>query len=95
MVKVKSEASRKIWLNMKVKEKENMLLQKSRVGWDKEGNLNIKYFHSILKLRRRRNFIGSITTDKGEVEEVGMVKEEVRRHFEAKFVEVTSERPLL
>ncbi|XP_058751960.1 uncharacterized protein LOC131625078 [Vicia villosa] len=63
LVKVRSEASSKMWLNMKVKK--NVLLQKARVRWDREGDLNNKYFHSILKSRRRRNFIGSITTDRG------------------------------
>ncbi|XP_058765931.1 uncharacterized protein LOC131639452 [Vicia villosa] len=93
LVKVRSEVSRKMWLNMRVKE--NMLLQKSRARWDREGDMNNKYFHSVLKSRRRRNFIGRITTERGKVEKVEKVKEEIRRHFEAKFEEANSMHPWL
>lgn len=69
-----------MWLNMKLKE--NTLLQKSRVRWDRKGNLISKYFLNILKARRQRNYIGNIVTDRGEVADVGDIKEEVRSHFE-------------
>ncbi|XP_058780621.1 uncharacterized protein LOC131654295 [Vicia villosa] len=93
LVDVRSEATKIMWLNMRLKE--NILLQKSRVKWDKEGDLNSRYFHNIMKARRRRNFIGSVTTEGGVLDEVGPIKEEVRRHFEEKFSELEAVRPTL
>ncbi|XP_058777363.1 uncharacterized protein LOC131651699 [Vicia villosa] len=69
-----------------------MLLQKARVKWDSEGDLNSKFFHSVMKSRRRSNCISHIQT---ELESVGEVKEEVKRNFEEKFVESGHCRPIL
>lgn len=57
--------------------------------------MNNRYFHNIIKARRRRNFIGSIVTNSGVIQEVGDIKEEVRRHFKETFSEPYSERPYL
>ncbi|XP_058741999.1 uncharacterized protein LOC131614433 [Vicia villosa] len=90
---LKRIASSRLWLNLRIKE--NMLIQKSRLKWLNDGDSNSKYFHSVMKERRRRNHIGSITTPSGIIDEVGEVKEEVWRHFDSKFKEANFSRPVL
>lgn len=80
-----NEAVEKMLLNLKIKE--NLLLQKSRLKWDYDGDCNNKYFHSILKERRTENFIGSLPSNIGRLESVEDVKEEVRRLFWDSFKE--------
>ncbi|XP_058751317.1 uncharacterized protein LOC131624383 [Vicia villosa] len=87
----RSEATSRMWKFMKIKE--NILLQKSRVRWDSEGDLNSHYFHSCLKERRRRNFIDGAVSESGTPESVEKVKERVRGYFAEKFVEKVRERP--
>lgn len=82
-----------MWLNLKIKE--NILLQKSKLRWNNKGDCNIKYFHSILKERRTRNFIGYLPSINGRLEIVGEVKDEVRRFFEESFKEEDFSRPTL
>ncbi|XP_058783599.1 uncharacterized protein LOC131658308 [Vicia villosa] len=93
LVEIRSEATRKMWLNLKIKE--NMIFQKSIVKWDVEGDLNSRFFHCALKARRRANFINSIDSDNGVLESVGDIKEEVRRHFASKFSDSNQSRPSL
>lgn len=45
--------------------------------------------------RRWRNYIGLILSERGMLESVGEVKEEVRRFFSEKFEKSDSNRPLL
>ncbi|XP_058746296.1 uncharacterized protein LOC131619189 [Vicia villosa] len=90
---VKTKASGRFWLNLKIKE--NMLIQKSRLKWLNDGDSNSKYFHRVMKERRRRNHISSIVTRSGIMEKVEDVKEEVRRHFNSKFKEDNFSRPIL
>lgn len=61
MVVVRSETTSRMWSKLKIKE--NTLLQKSRFKWDSEGDSNSRYFNSVMKERRQRNFIGSIATN--------------------------------
>lgn len=56
-------------------------MQKSRMRWDSEGDLNMRYFHSFLKERRRRNFIGGADSESGMMESLEEVKERVRGFF--------------
>lgn len=93
VVNLCSEATRKMWLNLQIKE--NMLLHKSRIKWDVEGDVNNRYFHCVLKARRRGNFINNIQTESGVLETVGEIKEETRRHFASKFTESNFVRPSL
>ncbi|XP_058769267.1 uncharacterized protein LOC131643129 [Vicia villosa] len=72
-----------------------MIIQKSRLKWLNDGDSNSKYFHRILKERRRRNHTGSIITKRGVVNSVREVKEAVKENFEDKFVENFLERPSL
>ncbi|XP_058746742.1 uncharacterized protein LOC131619688 [Vicia villosa] len=46
---VRGNANRKFWLNLKIKE--NMIKQKARVRWINDGDVNSKYFHSLMKKR--------------------------------------------
>ncbi|XP_058765712.1 uncharacterized protein LOC131639232 [Vicia villosa] len=89
----KIKASRKIWLNLKLRE--NMLIQKSRLRCLNDGDSNSKFFHRVMKERRSKNHICSLNTSDGVVESVGGVKEVVRGHFEHKFKEFFPNRPLL
>ncbi|XP_058746484.1 uncharacterized protein LOC131619402 [Vicia villosa] len=89
----KIKASRKIWLNLKLKE--NMLIQKSRLRWLNDGDSNSKFFYRVMKERRSKNHICSLNTSGGVVESVGGVKEVVRGHFEHKFKEEFFNRPFL
>lgn len=42
-----------LWRRLDINE--NMLIQKSRKLWIRDGNLNSRYLHNIIKGRRRRN----------------------------------------
>lgn len=63
----RTEATRRIWLNMKIKE--NTLLQKSRLKWNWEGDMN-SIFSLFMKSRHRSNFVGHIQTEEEVVESV-------------------------
>ncbi|XP_058774615.1 uncharacterized protein LOC131648899 [Vicia villosa] len=89
----KIKASKNIWFNLKLKE--NMLIQKSRLKWLNDGDSNSKFFHMVMKERRRRNHISSLVTSGGFVNSVEGVKEAVKGHFEEKFKESCFDRPLL
>ncbi|XP_058776192.1 uncharacterized protein LOC131650503 [Vicia villosa] len=90
---IKRKASSRLWLNLKIKE--NMLIQKSRVKWLNDGDSNSKFFHRVMKERRRRNHLGSISTSSGILANVEEVKDGVWRHFNEKFKEVCESRPVL
>ncbi|XP_058733656.1 glucan endo-1,3-beta-glucosidase-like [Vicia villosa] len=87
------EATARFWLNLRIKE--NMLIQKSRLKWLNNGDTNRGFFHIVMKDRRRHNFIGSINSNRGILDSVAEVKEEVFNHFESKFRESDSYRPIL
>ncbi|XP_058746200.1 uncharacterized protein LOC131619076 [Vicia villosa] len=87
------KASSKFWLNLKIKE--NMLIQKSRIKWLNEGDTNSRYFHLVMKERRRRNHISPINSNSGLLESVNEVREEVRNHFKLMFSELEVSRPVL
>ncbi|XP_058768560.1 uncharacterized protein LOC131642301 [Vicia villosa] len=86
-------ASKDFWMNLKIKE--NMLIQKSRLKWLNDGDANSRYFHKVMKARRRRNHIGPLLTESGLVDSVAEVKEEVLSHFANKFKEDVRGRPTL
>lgn len=71
----RSDVTSRLWTNIRIKE--NLLLKKSRLKWDNEGDSNSMYFHNVVKERRRRNYIGSILSDRGLLKEVGDIKGEV------------------
>ncbi|XP_058776291.1 uncharacterized protein LOC131650607 [Vicia villosa] len=90
---LRKEACSKFWRNLRIKE--NMILQKSRCSWLKEGDANSSFFHKVMKQRRSRNHIGPILSSGEMIDSVDGVKEEVFNHFEKKFVETEVVRPLL
>ncbi|XP_058754420.1 uncharacterized protein LOC131627572 [Vicia villosa] len=89
----KVKASKNIWFNLKLKE--NMLIQKSRLKWLNAGDVNSRFFHNVVKERRRRNRICLLNSNEGVVSSVKEVKDKVKSHFECKFKEDCFERPLL
>lgn len=56
-----------------------------RKVWVQEGDQNSIFFHTMLKSRIRRNSIVSIQTPNGGIEGLKEIKEEVRKHVEARF----------
>ncbi|XP_058750389.1 uncharacterized protein LOC131623395 [Vicia villosa] len=80
-------ASKKMW--EVVRHKESFLRQKARALWLKDGDSNSRFFHKVINSRNIRNKVDSW------IDDVGVVKEEVRRHFESRFSENTYSRPIL
>ncbi|XP_058774930.1 uncharacterized protein LOC131649190 [Vicia villosa] len=89
----RKEASCRFWRNLRIKE--NMLLQRYRLCWFKEGDSNSDFFHKVMKQRRISNHIGPILTSSGMVESVEETREEVFSHFEKKFTETEAIRHTL
>ncbi|XP_058726233.1 uncharacterized protein LOC131597559 [Vicia villosa] len=79
----RKEATREFWMKLRIKE--NMLAQKSKVKWLNESDCNSSFFHKVLKEKRRINHIGSISSSGIILERVEEVKEEVLRHFSNKY----------
>lgn len=74
--------------------KESLLRQKSKKNWLREGDQNIKFFHDVIKERRRRNNIVSIQTNDGnKIEDVEGIRGEVFRVFRNRFLELIKEIP--
>lgn len=67
--------------------KENLLLQKSRLRWIKNGDANSRYFHARINSRRRGNNIQALQSDEGWHNEVEDVKKEIFSHFAKQFSE--------
>lgn len=63
----RDEIKDEIWKNLYLKE--CLLKQKSRQKWLAEGNCNTKYFHAVMRERRRKNAILSIRNGEGEMSE--------------------------
>ncbi|KAG5606071.1 hypothetical protein H5410_027563 [Solanum commersonii] len=53
-------------LYLEESELERSILAKTRLHWFKEGDANTKYFHALMRGRRRRLFIHKICTDEGD-----------------------------
>lgn len=85
---LRKEASNHFWMNLRIKE--NMLIQKARLKWLNDGDLNIKFFHRVMKERGRHNHIRVLNTQGGMVESVSEVKADVFYHFSRKFIESDS-----
>ncbi|XP_058759359.1 uncharacterized protein LOC131632631 [Vicia villosa] len=90
---LRNEACSKFWRNLRIKE--NMILQKSRCSWIKEGDANSSFFYKVMKQRRNHNHIGPLFSSGVMIDSVDGVKDTVFNHFERKFVETEEVRPLL
>lgn len=67
----RKEVSAKFWKDIHLKE--SLLYQKSRARWIKDGDVISKYFHSLLKYRRRRGNIKLLDENGGLLEDVEVV----------------------
>jgi len=71
---------------------EVILRQKAHLRWLKQGDLNTKYFHSVIKWRRVRNGLYGLRNKGQWYEEQSVVKEKVRDFYEQRFSEDDSQR---
>lgn len=70
------------WLNMQ----DSMLRQKTQLQWFKDGDKNTKYFHSVLRTKRRRLQIPRIKNDRGRwVQGDNKVAKVSIKHFQIQF----------
>lgn len=75
----RKEVSANFWKEIHLRE--SMMSQKSRARWIKEGDMNSRYFHSLMNFRRRWGKVLLLDVNGGIVEEVEEVKEGVKRHL--------------
>ncbi|XP_057418699.1 uncharacterized protein LOC130712900 [Lotus japonicus] len=64
---------------------ESLLYQKFRSRWVKEGDANTRYFHSIIKWRRKKNSLVGLFDNGTWVVEPVVVKEHVHDFFKCRF----------
>lgn len=60
---LRKHASCKFWRNLRIKE--NMLVQRAKLTWIKEGDSNSGFFHKVVNQKRRINHIGPINLREG------------------------------
>jgi hypothetical protein len=65
----------------------------SRLHWLREGDANLKYFHSVLASRRRRNAIVSLLVDGNIVDGVQPIRSAIFSHFKHHFAASNVSRP--
>ncbi|KAG5606083.1 hypothetical protein H5410_027575 [Solanum commersonii] len=64
----------------------SILKQKTQLQWFKEGDCNTKYFHSLIRGRRRRLFIHKLIREDGEwIQEDDVIAEAACDHFQKLF----------
>ncbi|XP_049348970.1 uncharacterized protein LOC125813524 [Solanum verrucosum] len=69
-----------------LKIKDSILKQKTQLQWFKEGDCNTKYFHSLIRGRRRRIFIHKIIREDGEwIQGDEVIAEAACDHFQKIF----------
>ncbi|MCH80186.1 LINE-1 reverse transcriptase like, partial [Trifolium medium] len=73
--------------------KEGLLHQKSRTRWIKEGDSNSRYFHQVIKGRRRRNQLVALQNGDQWIQGVTEVKGFVKNYFMNNFTEQWDNRP--
>ncbi|XP_058767944.1 uncharacterized protein LOC131641660 [Vicia villosa] len=93
ILKNRKEATGRFQTKLRIKE--NMFLQKSRLKRLNEGDSNSGFFHKVMRDKRRHNHIGTINTSGGVLSTVKDIKEEVVRHFSSKFGEMEGHSPNL
>jgi hypothetical protein len=72
-----------LWALLRVRE--SQIFQRSRTRWLREGDANSGYFHSNIKLRRRRNSILALKVGNMWVESVQEVRAEIVSYFRGHF----------
>lgn len=93
MVLNRKEVTASFWKELQMKE--SLLQQKSRAKWVKEGDMNSKYFHSLLKYCRRICNVVLLNENGEWIEEVEEIKFGIKKHFEDNFVESCHNLPNL
>ena len=69
-----------------LKMEDTTLKQKTQLQWFKDGDTNSKYFHSIIRGRRRKLFIHKIVTEKGDwIQDENNIAHEACEHFNTIF----------
>ncbi|XP_019423064.1 PREDICTED: uncharacterized protein LOC109332536 [Lupinus angustifolius] len=76
-------------------QKDNLLLQKSRQRWIREGDSNSKFFHLCINKNQSFKKIIGLTIDGEWIEDPVRIKSHIRSFFEAKFDESHWGRPSL
>lgn len=71
------------------------MYQKSRQRWIKEGDSNSKYFHALIRWKRRKNAIVGLNFDDVWHEEPAAIKLKVTEFFKSKFRKVDLVAPRL
>ncbi|XP_057793273.1 uncharacterized protein LOC131009888 [Salvia miltiorrhiza] len=89
----RNEATTKMIIQMK--NRDSLLIQKSRSRWLKDGDVNSGFFHKVINGRRLKNEISGLSVKDSWIEKPKEVKREVKAHFEAQFRERSRVRPLL
>lgn len=79
------EVQRKVWEVATCRE--SFLRQKERIKWTKEGDLNSKFFHSMINWKRKRNMIRGLHVREVWEDDLKKVKEEVAKLFLNRFLE--------
>jgi len=62
-----------------------IMYKKARHKWLKQGDLNTKFFHSLVKWRRARNELHGVFVDGRWCEDKDVIKDKVRVFFEDRF----------
>ncbi|XP_023747217.1 uncharacterized protein LOC111895365 [Lactuca sativa] len=68
------------------------LSQKAKINWSVEGDENSKFFHGILKKKRRQMAIKGIMKDGNWLEDPNLIKSEFFEHFSHRFSPIVSSR---
>ncbi|GJS94303.1 hypothetical protein Tco_0801271 [Tanacetum coccineum] len=62
-------------------DKINLLHQKAKINWLKDGDKNTAFFHSMIKARRNKNRVESIRDEKGNFYKGNKVSKQFVKHF--------------
>ncbi|XP_059294575.1 uncharacterized protein LOC132047564 [Lycium ferocissimum] len=72
------------WMNME----NSILKQKDRVKWEEGGDSNTKYFHSVVRQKRKRAYLHRIKDENGQwIQADNVISEAAIRHFNHLFTQ--------
>lgn len=72
-----------------------MLYQKSKALWNKDGDMNSKYFHGWINRRWKTNYIDDLWAGENWIEKVEEVRGEIYQYFKKQFSVMHILRPSL
>ncbi|XP_057803173.1 uncharacterized protein LOC131018471 [Salvia miltiorrhiza] len=72
-------------LNILMKNRDDLLAQKAKIRWLKDGDINNSFYHKAINGRRAKNHIAGLHVKDRWLEDPGEVKKEIRSHFENQF----------